>query len=310
MSAFDDDDDDNEARFERLGDVLIVDPVRIQRLKAKGSDARVSRIRVYKWVNGTRGRVDGEFPPDQVTATFLRNKYGAGIYEVTGVNSMGQFIASTRVNLENVVEPIAPAPATNGFAAAAAAPAAPGVPAAGLDDRAFMQQMVLALIARPQQPAGEHDSMRDAVSSIVKLIALQVQVQAQAPRGNDHPPPGIDPLLAKILERALTPAAAPARSAGPTFTDMLPVLQLGLGLGSRLHGGNGTALANPEDPQGWMKIVPELADTVGVPLILSIAQGLLPPERAKQFADAVGEHMRARQAEAEADVATAEADES
>src|SRR5215813_3572819 len=53
MSAFEDDDDENEeARFERLGDVLIVDPVRIQRLKAKGSDARVSRIRVYKWVNG------------------------------------------------------------------------------------------------------------------------------------------------------------------------------------------------------------------------------------------------------------------
>ena len=293
LSAFDE--DEPPQRTNAMGDLLSLDPVRIKKLQEKGHDVLVSRVRFEKWTQD-RGkvRVPGEYPPELINADWVLAKWGPGLYELKAVNAQGMYLGSSRANIAPAPEP--PNGHVNGHTAPV--PNGQGQASQSMSSEAFMQQLVLASFARPQPASAEPEPMRQVVGSIAQLMALQMQTQSMAPK--------TDPVLLELLRELKAQRSAPAKS-GPSFAEVMPILQLGLGIGARMTGGAGAgALMNPEEPAGWLKMVPQLADTVGVPLVLSIAQALLPPDKAKGLLEAVEKHMQARTAEAAAVVADAE----
>lgn len=293
LSAFDD--GEPRAGGSTMGDLISLDPVRLAKLREKGHDVVVSRVRFEKWTH-ERGkvRVPGEYPPELVNADWVLGKWGPGLYEIKAVNSQGMYLGACRANLAPAPSP----PARENGSPVQSSNGSNGNGSAGpLSEQSFMQQLVLASLARPQPVSAEPEPMRQVVGSIAQLMALQLQTQSMQPK--------TDPVLLELLKEMRAERAT--KKASPSFTDVLPILQLGLGIGARM-GGNGGALVNPDDAPGWLKMVPQLADTVGVPLVLSIAQALLPPDKAKGLLEAVEKHMAARQAEAAADIATSETD--
>jgi hypothetical protein len=299
MSAFDEPEltPDDPSPY---GDVLQVDPARLKVLQGRGTDTTITRARVERFNDETRKfeRIDGEWPPDMVTAKWIRKKWGGGRYLVRGVNTAGIFIATGAVSLGSAADPSAPV-------APVAAPAAPQL--------SFQEQMLLALVANRQPPPAD-DGLREAMSAMAKMMTMQLNMQAMqrmqtalvpaAPAANGHEAERLTELLKTLLEGRL-PGVKREQT---TLAEILPILQLGLTLG-RAATGAGGALRNPEDEiPAWLRILPGIADTVGVPLIATIAQGVLPPDKAEQVIKTITEHQRARQAEAEADMAAADDD--
>jgi hypothetical protein len=93
---------------------------------------------------------------------------------------------------------------------------------------------------------------------------------------------------------------------GGTLAELMPLLTLGINLGSRMAGaGAGAGTGEPAEKKNeWLEMVPELADSLGVPLIVALSQ-TLPEAKAKEALRAIEEHMKARQAEAHAATAAA-----
>lgn len=282
---------DEEAARRKPGTLITLNPERIATLQKKGIDVRIAKIRIEKTSEeGRKQRVPGEFPPDAVTVEFIMNRWGPGYYEVKGVNAGGMYIGGSSVHVDGVPE-IARA---NGTGAPQPNGAAPAL--------TFQEQLLMALIARPPPPR-EEDSMRDAIASMVKLMTLQMtqqQMQAAmvAQSGAGQSKGGLDSKVLELLERALRP-----EKQENGFAQFLPLLQMGVNIGRGMAGGT---VPNPEgDMPPWMRIVPELADTVGVPLVVTFAQALLGPEKAKDVVEAIQNHDNARRAEAEAEAAHA-----
>ncbi|MGH7605566.1 MAG: hypothetical protein ACRENK_16425 [Gemmatimonadaceae bacterium] len=311
FSAFDSDD---ESRDEGpICDVIELNPVKMGRLAAKGTETTIARIRIERWnEEGKRVRLPGEWPPQQVTSEWIRQRWGDGQYQVVAINRLGQYLASNRLVLEQqkIKNPNAPGPVPLGDATAPAfhpmgASALPQAPS----ESAFMQTLLLTLLQNRQV---EPDSMRESMAAFMKMMAMQMQMQMMK-HANPAEPVRHDSELVSLLRELATQSnrqAAPVKRE-PSFTDVLPMLQMGMNLGARMAGNGGSALAlNPEDQiPAWLKVMPQIADTVGVPLILAISQGFLPPEKAQLVAKVVEEHQQARRAEAEADAAAADADE-
>lgn len=276
-----------------LGDILSIDPNRMRAMAAKGTDTVVARVRVERFSEkeGRFIRLDGEFPPDVVTARWIRKRFGAGRYFCRGHNVNGQYLASGHVVVE--AEPELPQPVV-----------APTMPSVAGGPLTFEQQLVLALIGNRAAPQQQDDGLRETLAAMSKMIALQVQTatmnQVKSGLGggqqNGHSEDRFFALLSKLVEQP-----AKRDSGGFGLKEFLPVLQLGIGLGQRASGI--PVKENPKDLPPWLQVVPDLADTIGVPLIVTIAQATLPPEKAQAVIDTVNEHQKARQAEAAAAVA-------
>jgi hypothetical protein len=76
-----------------------------------------------------------------------------------------------------------------------------------------------------------------------------------------------------------------------------------------MNGGAIVPAGKEKEKNEWIEFASNLSDTVGVPLVATISQALLPPEKAKQVLEAINTHLETRQREAEADAAAAEAGE-
>lgn len=271
-----------------MGDLITLDPVKVRTLREKGVDVTPSRVHVYRWVDGQgRTRLPGEYPPESVSVDFLLKKWGPGSYEWRILNLNSMFIGGGRTFVQKPPEPPKPEPVV--------LPRTNGNGGGHSDDdpnMRFLQQMILTQMARPQV---DQDPMREAVAQMVKLIQLQMQMQSLAPKA-----PTTDPAVLELLKQLVAERRAPVTTE-PSLAQMMPVLQFGLGIGARLAGAPGAgAITNHDDTPAWLKMVPQLADTVGVPMVLSLAQAFLPPDKAKGLLEAVESHMKARQAEAEA----------
>jgi hypothetical protein len=289
-----------------IGDILVVDAAKMKALAAKGSDTTIARVRVEKFSDkdGRYVRVDGEYPPDLVTARWLRKKWGAGRYFCRGHSVGGQYLASGHCTVEALPEPVA----TAQLQTAAVVPA----PSGGNAPLTFEQQLLLSLIGNRGGGGGGggggDDGLRETLAAMSKMIALQIQtatmnqVKGQlfggAPSNGHSDDKFLD--LLKELVRGQVTTKRESQSFG--LNELLPVLQLGIGLGTRASGT--PVKENPELPP-WLQVVPDLADTIGVPLIATIAQATLPPDKAQAVLDAIGEHLKARKAEAEAETAAA-----
>lgn len=278
-----------------LGDVLLVDQGRMKALQAKGTDTSIVRVRIERHSEQLSKfvRLEGEYPPDLVTVKWLRKKFGAGSYFVRGCNVGGMYLASGRVTIEELPEP--PVPPVHVQTAAAGPAALP----AGLS---FTEMLLLKLIEGPRQaaaPVAQQDDLRETLAAMSKMIAMQMQAatmnqmraQVAGPTTNGHSDDKMYALLLKL--------ATDKREGGGGVESLLPLLQLGINLGARAALPAGTK-ENPNELPPWLQVVPEVADTLGVPLIATLAQALLPPDKAKVVLDVMSEHQQARKAEADA----------
>lgn len=286
---------EDEPEKDFVGDVFSPDPMRLEKLRAKGVDVRLTRVRVEYWKEGKRARIPGEWPPEQCTTEQLLKRWGPGLYQLRGVNDAGNFIAGARLNVEAIPGTAAAAPGApwnppqpSGYPNGQPAPA----PSGGLT---FEQQLLMAVLAGRQQQPHEPDPMRDAVGSIVKLMALQLQMQASQKQA------GPDERLYALLERMMATPVKHTNGSGPPLAEFMPILNMGIALGTRIAGAGAPGATPEDDLPPWLRVVPEIADTVGVPLLVTLAQAMLSPEKAKMVLDAITEHSQARKAEAEAD---------
>lgn len=283
-----------------LGDILMVDEARMKALRAKGTDTTVARVRVNRFSEpqGRFARLEGEYPPDLVTAKWLRKKWGPGRFHCTGHNVGGQYLASGHVTIDELPAPEAAGPVPSVMAA----PVSP-------NGMSFEQQLILTLLQGRGSAPSQDDGLRESLAAMSRMIALQVQtatmnqVRGQLGNGQQNGHSSDDrffALLGKMLEGQGT-----KRDTGG-FKEFLPLLQLGIALGQRATG-VGPARQNPENEMpAWLQIMPDLADTVGVPLIAAIAQATLPPDKAEAVLSTIQEHQRARQKEAAAAAAESE----
>jgi len=305
-SPFGDDDDG-----QNVGDIVIVDPIRMKVLQSKGVDVRIDRCRIERWRPDGQGRIriPGELDPQDVTVANLRRRYGPGKYLVRAVNAKGNYIASGTAQVGD--EPIAGDAAEPASAENAVAPA---LHTNGSES--FAEKLLLvvlpAMFQQRAAPAPADDSLRETMGAMSKMIALQMQLQtANAMRQQNPAAPdaSVDrtlQLLKVFLEQS-KPAAAPARKE-MGLAEFLPLLQMGMNIGSRMSGGGGFVQNPGEKPlPAWAQMIPELADTIGVPLVATIAQGVLPKDTAEAVLKLMQEHLETRKVEAEAEAAAADA---
>lgn len=301
LSAFADDDDDEVTTTREpsafMHELVEVSGATRARFDSKGWDSTPYHLRIWKWNSeGKQQMMSGSYPLHTMSKAEIGRRWGSGDYQVRCVNKAGMFLSAMRFNI----------PAEEVEAARAQPSAVPaGIPRYGapqpyvpppVDAGDRMFQLLLAQMTAPK----EQDGMRDAVSSMAKLMALEMQHQQMLRM--QQPKESGDPELKELLRAliaAQAPKPAPVVSKGPSFAEVLPILQLGMNLG---RGAAGAPLAlNPSDNvPGWMKMLPEMADTVGVPLIATIAQAVLPPDKAQAVLETMNSHMQARTAEAEA----------
>lgn len=299
--------DDDEGQ--NVGDIVIVDPIRMKVLQSKGVDVRIDRCRVERWRADGQGRIriPGELDPSDVTVAYLRRKYGPGKYLVRAVNAKGNYIASgtAQVGDEPIGEVAPPSSVQQN-------PAAPALTTNGSES--FAEKLLLAVLpamfAQRSAPAPADDSLRESMGAMSKLIALQMQMQAanvmrqQNPAAPEASADRTLALLKVFLEQA-KPATPARKEMG--LTEFLPLLQMGMNIGSRMSGGGGFVQNPGEKPlPAWAQMIPELADTIGVPLVATIAQGMLPKDTAEAVLKLMQEHLETRKAEAAAEEAAAD----
>lgn len=276
-----------------MGDILLIDQAKMQALSAKGVDTTIARVRVERFSEEQSRfvRQDGEFPPDMVTVKWLRKKYGPGRYFCRAHNAGGMYMGGGGAVIEKLPEPVAAAPVV--------APTVVSGPGAG-GGLTFEQQMLLTLVQgrATAVPPPQDDGLRETLAAMSRMIALQVQtatmnqVKGQLAGTQNG---SSDERFLSLLDRLVGQKSAREPMG---FKEFLPILQLGIGLGARANGTPGRP--NPEnDIPPWLQIVPDLADTVGVPLIVAIAQATLPPDKAEAVLNTITEHQKARQKEAE-----------
>lgn len=295
-----------------VGDVIFVDPIRMAALKSRGVDTLMTRARIERFKPGQTGkiRIEGEFPPEVVTAAWLRAKFGGGRYFVRGVNEAGNYIAggtcTVHVEPGDEVSASAAVPVRENGAGAVAPPSTNGT-------ESFAEKLLLALLpamVSQRAAAPQDDSLRDTINAMGRMAAMQMQMSTAnaLARPNGAPAPEKDRSL-EILKLALERSTPPAPAKEMGVKDFLPILTLGMQMGSRMAGAHGT-VENPKEDETpfWMKMVPDVLDSVGAPLIAAFSQSFLPPDKAKQVLDVISEHVKAKQAAAEATMAELEAD--
>jgi len=268
--------------------------------KAAGHDVEPAFWQVEKWINGKRTSIDRAFTPSQATLRFLGDTLGAGTYLCVMKNARGQAIARNTRTVDGPEHP----PTETGRTLGGGTLAENGAPRSGSMLDRVLEVMLLRALDPPKTETRE-DPMRDAMATMVKGMALQQQMQAQALQlqmqmqdRRDAPGNRDSDRLFGLLEKLANGSKGPnGTSTGNALAELMPILTLGLNLGSRMAGG--AAGAPAEKKNEWLEIIPDLADSVGVPLIVALSQ-TLPADKAREALRAIEEHMRARQAEAEA----------
>lgn len=294
-----DEEDDPTAGFppppeedEPVSDLVAVPAETYRRHVSRGIDPRVARVILKRYENGIPASVDGQWPVEVVTRRWILEKLGPGSYDLLCMNAAGQRVTINRA----YITPDLPPPGAPLTGAGAEAP---------LGGESLERQLmrVMMLKAMNGGQADHADPLREAIGSITKLIALQMQqMQVQLQMAQASPAAQAESQSWKLVhalmqQRQAAPAPAPA-PVSPGVEQMTQILNLGLSIGKSLSG------AGKSDPDADMspalRILPDLAESIGQPLLMAIAQAVLPAEKAKAVADMMRAQAEVRAAEAAA----------
>jgi hypothetical protein len=274
-------------------DLFDLDPVKMAALERRGIDTAIVKVRLYRLEGPRRVRIAGEFETESVTAEWVETEWGPGHYEVWGYNERSEYIAANRVWVGNPEEV-----RTGGVVALQGAAAGARAVADARADR--IERLLEKLIehqARPQQ-----DPIRDSIAAMASLFQAQAAAQMQSldmrMKVADHVNAPGERMQATLLELLKLERSKPADSGGGM--GVLDTLKMGIALGARMNGAAVPALGDGEKKEDWLKFAGDLADNLGVPIVATFAQAMLPPEKANQVIEAINAHTERRIAEAEA----------
>lgn len=175
-------------------------------------------------------------------------------------------------------------------------PPAPAAGAIPTPAEAFMYKMLEKFNYAAPAPAPATTRMDEALAKLTEVVALLA-------RGPTTPAVAVRSVADELLPTLITGLLEDRRKPAPTTPAANPQQTVQetialLTLGAKLFNKEGKS-----DETDWPSLVGELADTIGVPLVVSISQAVLSPDKAKNVMEAVEAHMKARTAEAEADKA-------
>jgi hypothetical protein len=276
-----------------MTDLCGVDAGTHARLAGKGIDVRPARVVLCRYKDGQPNRLDGVYPIEEVTRAWLLRKFGAGSYDVLVYNAQGLRLA---VNRAYVVDDNA---------------SFPGLPHGGLPppssapgDEPLERQLMRVMMVRALQPPPD-DPLKQTVAVMLQMQAqaaaqqaawTQAQLQMLEARAQGSPNEAWARDLVTSIVGQKAQAPAPGGLGG---VDPMGMLNLGLALGKQLSGAAPSKDPDADIPPA-LRILPELADSIGVPLLVTIAQAVLPPEAAARVVEAVKAQQETRQAEAAA----------
>lgn len=284
---------------QELSELVSVNADKVAGWKERGIDPRPHHAIIYRHANGTVQRQDGHWAVAEVSHDMIRNRFGAGNYTVKVFNASNQILAQNGASIPGAASS---APASNGDGGLGALLGG-GLPQGGSSsDRLLV--FLLSKVLERQEP--KQDPLREIVGSMAALIQAQVsmlnaQPKAQAP--DDTAAKLLLAIVPKLLEQKQNPAPVPGQNR--SIEEFLSVLRFGMGIaGAHAKSGSSNGKKNPSDDEWgtkFLEILPELAESVGPPLITTIALAMLPKDKADAVIAMMADHMRTREArEAEA----------
>lgn len=287
-------------------DVFTLSTEKIEKMLARGVDAHIRRVRIYRNQNGQKQRIPGEFDVSEVNTERVLRKYGPGRYEFQGLNENGQFLASSSHNLVHGFEedddddqeaedeylPEMPAPAQ--------------LPS-GMDPMlAFMMQqqqasnqmmMQIVVTAIGNNNRGGQSELAEAIAAstaassqslngVANAMAANFAAQSQSPAAQGAAQ--TNSTLEKIVLALMAKDTAPQQNAQQNASELLLVLSQ---LKENDEGGS---------KMFWTEIFPTLIDGLGAPVLGAVAAAM-PPDKGAILSELLQQHMRTREAEAKAD---------
>jgi len=269
----------------------------LSRLKDRGVDTRVSRIYIYRMVDGKHERIPGQWSPEEVSTEFLKQRFGPGIYFCKGVNDGGMFVITGR-------NPIGHAQQRSGFGSFSTGGFDFGQPTNGQQHANPLEVLMLDML-KERVSGTKNDPMRDAMADMMKMMAIQTQstlqlLQAQVQMKKDDAVPGND-LLRTLLSVVVKNASG--KSGG--VEEALGLITMGLNLGRQLTDNPGE---KPKEDPDWLKAFAILSDSLGPSLAGIVAQTLPNEEQRRAATETIQSHMKAREQEARAEADTIDVD--
>jgi hypothetical protein len=313
-------------------DLLQIDPETIQARLDKGMNPIASYFRVWRRSGKDLQREwgpdrSGAFAIEDCTEDWLRENCGPGFFQVKAFNQQGQYLYSNRVTLDaaGFVQPT-PGPGVPPSSPHNAAQAPPWVrPNTHQQGPESMEQLVMRTALQRMlddtagRSGGKDDPMRDALASVVKMMAasqtqqaqnaqlqmnmMQQQVQMwqqltmtpQSDGGGSRVDQWLDKLLGAVLLQVKSAGNGNGGNGQGTFGELMGAMTFGMQLRNQFNG------EDDEDKkfEKMLGIVPKVTDSIGPGVVAAMSQAFLSDEKAARVADMMSEHMKARQAEAE-----------
>jgi len=302
-------------------ELFAMSPDKAAELQAKHPpvDPYVDRLAIARmvgaqkdWIRHPGTNAVAYFPPTNTTRAWLAGTFGPGSYLVQARNAGNQILGNQRCDAG-----VAPGTAPPGFFHPQSPGAAPGgqpfsppapqypppygyppspyqghwAPPPAPPTETLAEKFMMRMMDRfsqqlmsppPQAPHPPMDPIRDSVAEIAKLAAQR--------------PPQTESLADKLLPGLIADLLAERRKPNPSSEGSPEKTIALLKLGASLFGKKG----KQDDAESWIEIIPDIVDSIGPALIVSLAQAGLPQEKADAVGKAVEAHMNARKAEAEA----------
>lgn len=264
----------------------------------KGEDPIATFFRVFRIQGPNKVREygpdrTGNFAIENATEAWVAENIGPGNYSCTSFNLRGRFLYTGRVKID-----AAPHPSQGGYAQPPWQPPGASRPAGDMTQQ--IQEMALQRMLAPQG-----DQMGEAIASIVKMMAAsqaQFQQMIQMQMATAPKDPTSSPLMLMMMKQLMgerrNPLPAPS-SEGSSIQELMGVLQLGMQMREHVAGGSGDP-ADKTDFDKVLEIVPQVADSMGNPVVSLLAYSFLPKDKADLVAKTISEHEAGRTAEAAA----------
>lgn len=329
LTAAPEPDDDATIYLDPSCDLIDYPADKARELAGRGVDARVDRLQIARydgsrkhWICSPESPHPAFFPTRDATRAWLLETFGEGSYWISARNAQNRILIGQRLDLGESSEGLVAGfwhPASPGMAArkpaAAAATTSSSSPRAtssssssssassSSDDpmadltRRMLQRAIDTMLAPPPPPPPP-DPLRETVASIAALLA-ETKLRPAAPPAPPAPTLS-DRLLERLLEQAIAPAPPPpAPAPAPNALGQLRELVELMRVVRELSPAPATAADPDENP--LVKVIPDLADSIGPGLITAIAHGMLPPDKATAVQELIAQHLATRAAEAKGD---------
>lgn len=293
-------------------DLVDLTPEQVRRAQEKGIDPTVVTVAVGRVVGNKIAHL-GSFGAEGSTVAGVSAAYGAGLYQIGYRNPSGSYVGARRIHVQADGTAGPPPPLTASvqpFPGSYQRPPAPS-PLEAIAYKMLEQKLLGA----------QEDPMRSTLAEVLKLYALSAEQQRQASAAaaesqrqflqtmmqiqqlGGQQQPKSDPNADRMFD--LFSKLVIADRSKPTPPQPVDQFVKALEFGMRLAGTPGAAAGAADESKdpSWLELVMPAVDSIGPPLVSTIAEAVLDKEKAAAVQETMRQHMQARKAEADADAA-------